>query len=103
MNGDETASWSLRFLDGDTRPVPWAESAWDVSPNPGNGMVVFRKKVVAYRDRFHIRVFNTEGKLCLEKILPENTWETVLDLTSLQSGVYVIRAGLQAKEVIIRN
>ncbi|MFM7401580.1 MAG: PA14 domain-containing protein, partial [Bacteroidota bacterium] len=46
MNGDETASWSLRFLDGDTRPVPWAESAWDVSPNPGNGMVVFRKKVV---------------------------------------------------------
>jgi glucose/arabinose dehydrogenase len=103
LGGDESANWSLRFLEGDTPPVPWAESAWDISPNPGSGMIVFRKKVVAYRDRFHIRVFNTEGKLCLEKILPENTWETILDLTGLQSGVYVIRAGLQAKEVIIRN
>jgi hypothetical protein len=103
LNGDETANWSLRYLSGESQPVPWAESAWDVSPNPGSGIIVFRKKVVAYRDRFHIRVFNATGKLCLEKTLPENTWETTLDLTDMQSGVYVIRAGTQAKEVIIRN
>jgi glucose/arabinose dehydrogenase len=103
LNGEETINWSLRFLNRETQPVPWAESAWDVSPNPGSGMIIFRKQLVAYRDRFHIRVFNSRGKLCAEKILPENVWETTLDLTNLQPGVYMIHAGQKSTEIILGN
>jgi hypothetical protein len=66
-------------------------------------MIIFRKQLVAYRDRFHIRVFNSRGKLCAEKILPENVWETTLDLTNLQPGVYMIHAGQKSTEIILGN
>ncbi len=78
-----------------------AIQTWEVSPNPTDGLLYFRKKLVAFQERFQIQVYNADGKLCLEKIIPENTWETELDLGSLASGIYIVRAGGQSVKITV--
>lgn len=74
---------------------------WKLSPNPTKGILYFRKKPLAFQDRFQILVFDASGKLCLEKTSPAYTWETELDLSALGSGVYIVWAGGFAKRVVV--
>lgn len=79
----------------------WADRGWTLGPNPTSGKLTFRKKLVAYQEHFDIRVFDAVGKLCLEKTLAKNVWETELDLQGLAAGVYLVHAGGQVVKVTL--
>lgn len=101
LAGDETREMNFAFLL--LKDIPTSSRSWSVSPNPGSGQFRFIKHFNSSSTALDIRVFDRAGKLALEKQLPENEWETSLDLTGMAHGVYMVSAaGMQVSLVLIR-
>jgi glucose/arabinose dehydrogenase len=102
LSGEEMVQLDFAFrISLEPGIVHWANSAWDVGPSPGNGALTFRKKLVAFPERFDIRVLDATGRICLETALLPNVWETTLDLTTQPAGIYFVHAGNRVVKVAI--
>lgn len=98
LTGEANLQQNFTFQPGSQR-VPWADRAWRISPNPGNGLFVFTKMLVSYHEKFTIRVFDAKGRLCLATEIPEDVWEKQLDLREFPAGIYWVRAGNRVEKL----
>ncbi|MEZ4926838.1 MAG: PQQ-dependent sugar dehydrogenase [Saprospiraceae bacterium] len=102
LNGEVHLEQSFAYkLTNDSSGATLGLRPWDVTPNPSQGLVHFRKKILAYPERFQILVFDASGKLCLEKTCFENILETELDLRDVGSGVYFVWSGGFLERIVV--
>ncbi|MCB9356516.1 MAG: PQQ-dependent sugar dehydrogenase [Lewinellaceae bacterium] len=101
MEGDEEISRNFGFVPVD--PADQTGRSWDVSPNPGTGLFILRRKFNARSNEFDIQVYNRAGKVVLEKHMGAFDWETSLDLTGMAHGIYsVIADGHKVRIALVR-
>lgn len=70
---------------------PEIEAAWKVYPNPTSGKIIVSWPGDRFSKTAMLKVYSTEGKLILGKNINPRETETELDISYLNSGLYLVR------------
>jgi hypothetical protein len=91
------------LLDGgcvvNTQDIPLAEQ-FKLYPNPTNGEVFLEWGEATERMQ-NLGIFNVQGQLIQQRIVPSGTAKTSIDLSAQPAGVYIIQVGAQTQRVIV--
>ena len=84
------------------RQLNWGQKndRFTLYPNPASQQVVVTGDFASVTT---IRLFDVSGKLTLNKKIVTNSDNVSLDISTLQSGIYIIQIGNETQKLIVRR
>jgi hypothetical protein len=82
------------------RRLNWSQKndRFTLYPNPASHQVVITGDLSAIT---RIRLIDASGKLTWDKKIVNNTGSIIVDLSSLQAGVYIMQIGNETKKLVV--
>lgn len=99
FNGEEDRQFFCAFIPDGSPALQSDLPSWQLLPNPATDQVTLRKNHRAFLRSLPIQVLDLQGKLVVATTSPAGTRDTVLDISRLATGIYIVVADGQAVQL----
>lgn len=99
FNGEEDRQFFCAFIPDGNPALQSDLPSWQLMPNPATDQVTLRKNHRAFLRSLPIQVLDLQGKLVAATTSPAGVRDTILDISQLATGIYIVVADGQAVQL----